>query len=189
MFGRIANLLGCLQKRERVNYNLDSYVQELNQRLQHSYAVVNERLEAAKKTSKDYYDKQIHVPKFQVGDLILLQHESPRKNRSRKLGPGWRGPYTIKDIECAGVYIVRLLCMFHPLSIFGVRNFLVPLPPPLSVTVFWLNRFLNGPGDLTLCVVFNLATTSSKFRLAGASKLLSRPAGMVTHQGPRMTRS
>lgn len=104
MFGRIANLPGYLQKPpECVNYNLDSYVQELKQRLQHSYAIAKERLETAKRKSKDYYDKQIHIPKFQVGDLVLLQHESPRKNRSRKLGPSWIGPYTIRDIKGVNV--------------------------------------------------------------------------------------
>jgi hypothetical protein len=95
---------------------------------------------------------------------------------------------TLKHSQlCAGVYIVRVATQFHPLSVFGVRNFLVLLPSPFSVTVFWLNRFLNRLGGLTLCVVFNVAITSSKFRLAGASKLLSRPAGMVTHQCPCMT--
>jgi hypothetical protein len=85
------------------------------------------------------------------------------------------------------VFTSSVAMQFHPLSIFGVRNCLIPLASPLSVTVFWLNRFLNRLGDLALCVVFNLATTSSKFLLAGASKLLPRPAGMVTHQGPSMT--
>lgn len=55
MFGRIANLPGYLQKPpECVNYNLDIYVQELKQRLQHSYAIAKERLETAKRKSKDY---------------------------------------------------------------------------------------------------------------------------------------
>jgi hypothetical protein len=104
MLGRIANLPGYLQKPpEQITYNLDSYVQELKRRLQHSYAVARERLEAAKKRSKEYYDKQIHVPRFRVGDLLLLQYESPRKNRSRKLGPSWIGPYTIKEIKGVNV--------------------------------------------------------------------------------------
>jgi hypothetical protein len=88
-------------------------------------------------------------------------------------------------LTSAGVYIVR--CYAVPSLIYNRRAQLFPLPSPLSVTVFWLNPFLNRLGDLILSVVFNLATTFSKFRLAGASKLLSRPEGMVTHQGPCMT--
>jgi hypothetical protein len=37
---------------------------------------------------------------------------------------------------CAEVLVVRVAMRLHPLSIFGMRNFLVPLPSPPSVMVF-----------------------------------------------------
>ena len=42
-------------------------MQDLKQRLQHSYVIAKERLETAKKKSKDYYDKQIHIVTVHFG--------------------------------------------------------------------------------------------------------------------------
>jgi hypothetical protein len=55
-------------------------------------------VETTKARSKNYYDRQIHVPKFRVGDVILLQHEIPWKK-----GPSWIGSYTIKETNRANV--------------------------------------------------------------------------------------
>jgi hypothetical protein len=78
--------------------------EELKRGLQTSYAV-------AKARSKDYYDNQMHESKCEVGDLVLLQYDSPRRNRCKKLGPSWIGPYAIKEIN--GVNVTLQLRRFE----------------------------------------------------------------------------
>ena len=69
LFGRKANIPGILQKESpEVRYNYDSYVQELQSRLQSSYEVARSNLKIHKERSKEYYDRNINVPLFAIGE-------------------------------------------------------------------------------------------------------------------------
>src|SRR5215470_2292994 len=65
-------------------------------------------------------------------------------------------------------------CGYPAASLSCVYACAIPFPYPL-LREFWLSCFCVLTADLTLCAVSSLATTSSKFHLAGASKLLFRP--------------
>jgi transposase InsO family protein len=72
LFGRKPNIPGLLQKEPvEVRYNYDSYVQELHSRLQSSYEVAKINLNAKKESSEEYYDRNINVPLFALGEVLL----------------------------------------------------------------------------------------------------------------------
>jgi hypothetical protein len=100
LYGRLPNLPGYLRKDpQNIYYAYDSYVQELQSRLQSSYAVVKRNLETAKLDNKKLYDRHTHVPKFEVGSFVLVKDESVRRGRSKKLEAAYIGPYEIVRIE------------------------------------------------------------------------------------------
>jgi hypothetical protein len=77
----------------------DSYVKELESRLQSSYAVVRRNSETAKLDNKMLYDRHTHVPKFEVGSFVLVKDESVDRGRSKKLEAAYIGPYEVIRIE------------------------------------------------------------------------------------------
>jgi hypothetical protein len=79
LFGRKPNILGLLQKDPpEVQYTYDSYVKELQSRLQSSYQVARSNLEMQKERSKEYYDRTLNTPLFVIGDKVLLHDEKVR---------------------------------------------------------------------------------------------------------------
>jgi hypothetical protein len=104
LFGRKPNILGILQKEPpEVRYDYNSYVQELQSRLQSSYEVARTNLKAKKERSKEYYDRNINVPLFAVGEKVLLHNEKVRHSRSTKLCPPYIGPYEIISVDDVNV--------------------------------------------------------------------------------------
>jgi hypothetical protein len=103
LIGRKANIPGILQKESsEVIYNYDNYVQELQSRLQSSYEVARSNLSINKERSKEYYDRNINVPLFAVGEKVFLHDEHVRRGRSAKLSQPYNGPYekiTIDDVN------------------------------------------------------------------------------------------
>jgi hypothetical protein len=72
---------------------------ELEARLQSSYAMVRRDLETAKLSNKRNYDREVHVPKFEVGGTVLVRDESVRRGRSKKLEAAYIGQYEILRME------------------------------------------------------------------------------------------
>jgi len=46
-----------------------------------------------------YVDKDTNAKTFKIGDKILLQDETLRRGRSKKLEAPWTGPYCIEKIS------------------------------------------------------------------------------------------
>ena len=100
MFGRKPNILGLLQREPpETQYAYDSYIKELQSRLQSSYQAARISLESQKERSKEYHDRNINTPLFTVGDKVLLHDEKIRRGRSAKLSPPFIGPYEIIDVD------------------------------------------------------------------------------------------
>ena len=100
LFGRKANIPGILQKETpEIIYNYESYVQELQSRLQSFYAVARANLRISKEKSKEYYDKNINVPLFAIREKVLLHDEAVRRGRSAKLTQPYIGPYEIIAVD------------------------------------------------------------------------------------------
>ena len=69
LFGRRANIPGILQNEAiDVRYNYESYAQELQTRLQACHKVAQSNLRVSKERSKEYYDRNINVPLFAIGE-------------------------------------------------------------------------------------------------------------------------
>jgi transposase InsO family protein len=103
LFGRKPNIPGILQEPLENRYNYDSYVQELQSRLQSCYDVARSNLNAKKEKSKGYYDRNTVVPLFAIGEKVLLHDEKVRRGRSAKLSPPFIGPYEITAVEDVNV--------------------------------------------------------------------------------------
>ena len=100
LFGRLPNLPGVLQRQlPSAFYAYDMYVKELEAMLQSSYAMVRQNLETSKVYNKRHYDQYVHVPKFKIGEKVLVKDESVRRGRSKKLETPYVGPYEIVGIE------------------------------------------------------------------------------------------
>ena len=69
-----------------------SYVQELQSRLQSCYEVARSNLKINKEKSKEYYDRNINVPLFAMGENVLLLDEKVWRGRSAKLTQPYIGP-------------------------------------------------------------------------------------------------
>jgi hypothetical protein len=100
LFGRLPNLPGVLQRQPpSAFYAYDTYVKELESMLQSSYAMARRNLETSKVNNKRQYDQYVHVPKFEIGEQVLVKDESVRRGRSKKLEAAYVGPYLIVGIE------------------------------------------------------------------------------------------
>ena len=85
--------------RKKENFQEEtSYVRELEARLQSSYAIARQNLEISKAHNKRH-DQYVYVPKFKIGEQVLLKDESVRRGRSKKLEAPYVGPYEIIGIE------------------------------------------------------------------------------------------
>jgi hypothetical protein len=49
--------------------------------------------------SKDYYDKDAEPVTYKVGHKVLLNDETVRRGRSRKLSPQYIGPYEVTAVN------------------------------------------------------------------------------------------
>jgi hypothetical protein len=100
MFDRKPNISGILQKEPPdVQYTYDTYIKELQSCLQSSYEMAKNNIKVKEECSKEYYDKNVNVPLFSVGDKVLLYDEKVRRGRSLKLSPPWIGPYEIIGVD------------------------------------------------------------------------------------------
>jgi hypothetical protein len=107
MFGRLSTLPSALKKPPSPQYNHEDYVSELRGRLQSVHQQAHQRLLECKAISKEQYDKNARLTKFQVGGKVLLFDETVRRGRSRKLSAQWIGPYTITEMDGVNATIVK----------------------------------------------------------------------------------
>jgi hypothetical protein len=134
----LPNLPGYLQKDPTsVYYAYDSYVKELESRLQSSYAVVRRNLETAKFDNKKLYDRHTYVPKFEVGNFVLVKDESVRRGRSKKLEAAYIGPYEVIRIEGPNLvvlllFVVYLTTLFQYLRLYSVDFYSILIRLPSS---------------------------------------------------------
>jgi hypothetical protein len=100
LFGWLPNLPGVLQRQPpSFFYAYDTYVKELEAKLQSSCAMARRNVEISKVHNKQQYPQYVHVPKFEIGEKALVKDESVRRGRSKKLGASYVGPYGIIGIE------------------------------------------------------------------------------------------
>ena len=67
--------------------------------LQSSYEMARRNLETSKVHNKRQYDQDVHVPKFETVERVLVKDESVRRGKSKKLEAPYVGSYEIVGIE------------------------------------------------------------------------------------------
>jgi len=99
LFG-LPNLPGFLQRQPpSAFYAYNMYLKDLEAMLRSSYAMARQNLEMSKASNKQHYDQYVHVPKFKMGEQVLVRDENVRRGRSKKLEALYVGPYEIVGIE------------------------------------------------------------------------------------------
>jgi hypothetical protein len=89
-----------------IRYNYDTYIQEIQSRLQACYEVARSNLKAKKEKSKNkYYEMNTNVPLFAVGEKVLLHDERMRRCRCAKLSQPYIGPYEIISVDDVNVIL------------------------------------------------------------------------------------
>jgi len=67
--------------------------------LQSNYAMARKNLELSKVYNKWQYDRNVHVPKFDIGEQVLVKDEIFRRERSKELETSYVGTYETVGIE------------------------------------------------------------------------------------------
>jgi hypothetical protein len=105
VYGFKSEVPSALRETPSVQYNYDSYLTELNGRLQSAHEIARQKLIISKEKSKEYYDKGSEKCEIQVGQKILLFDETIRMGRSKKLSPQYIGPYEVLAVDGVNVTI------------------------------------------------------------------------------------
>jgi len=97
LYGHQATLPTALSLPPKLTYSYDDYVEELKQKLRATQQLAKTHLNKAKIKAKSHADKTTNVRTFKIGDKVLLQDETLRRGRSKKLDAPWTGPYRIVE--------------------------------------------------------------------------------------------
>ncbi|KAI9550600.1 hypothetical protein GHT06_006292 [Daphnia sinensis] len=68
-------------------------------RLHEAFQLVKSNLSQAREQQKTQYDKRVKEQKFNVGDKVLLDMRTPLTGISKKLIPGFIGPFRILKVN------------------------------------------------------------------------------------------
>jgi hypothetical protein len=71
------------------------YMHDLQNRLNHSFAVLNLNKAKRMAQAKAYYDRRNKKAVYEVGDLVLWNHPKLKKGLARSLAPKYYGPFQI----------------------------------------------------------------------------------------------
>ena len=108
-----------------------SYVTDLQERLQHTYGLVNEAMKDCAAKAKERYDMKVRGAIPEIGDQVLVKLVG--LTGKQKLADKWEmEPYTVVEIPNKGmpVYVVRKSTGEGPKRTLH-RNMLLPLALPL----------------------------------------------------------
>jgi len=61
--------------------------------------MAHQNLESSKVQNKRHYDQYVHVPRFKIGQQVLVKDESVRRGMSKKLEAPYLGRYEIVKFE------------------------------------------------------------------------------------------
>ena len=75
-------------------YNHEEYFFKIRHKLQKMYEIARKNQISQKERAKKYYDRNVRITEFKVGDLVLLRNEMCKG----KLADKWRGPYQVVEI-------------------------------------------------------------------------------------------
>ena len=98
LFGVKPFIPNSLTREPTINYSYDDYINDLKQKIQITQNLARQQLIKNKVISKKYYDKQINIPNYKVGDFVYVKNHQTKLGMNKKLGPKYKGPYEIKNI-------------------------------------------------------------------------------------------
>lgn len=103
LYGREVSLPDAITQKKPI-YNYDNFVDVLTRELHDAWALAREKLHTVKVKNKEYYDRKMHDPKLEVGDLVYVTNEVKKhKWDSPKLGP-----YEITEIPSDQYVVINI---------------------------------------------------------------------------------
>jgi len=97
LYGHQATLPTALSLPSKPTYTYDNYAEELKQRLRATQQVAKSHINKAKIKAKIYADRDSNTKTFKIEDKVLLQDETLRRGRSKKLETPWTEPYRVTE--------------------------------------------------------------------------------------------
>jgi len=107
LYGHQTDLPTALTKPPKPTYNYDDYAQQLKERLRATNRLAREHVKDEKIKAKLQYDKKAREIIFKVGDKVLINDETLRRGRSKKLESLWTRPYKIIEKHSEVNYTVK----------------------------------------------------------------------------------
>ena len=109
MFGQPMKLPidSMLWKEDGVPKNAVQYMKLMKERSEVLDKVVKENREEAQQLNKKYYDKGSTIPKFQLGNTVLLLNKTRKVGTMTKMLPIWIGPYIITQVGSNNSFKLR----------------------------------------------------------------------------------
>ena len=108
LFGRQAVLFQdvSLQDLKQQWGDISEYVKDLAGVLERNTKVIRENLSHAQEMTKKYYDRNVKVTKFEVGDFVLLRKPPNLKSQAAdyKLQHKYEGPFRVLEVKSDHVY-------------------------------------------------------------------------------------
>ena len=88
---------------------VSEHATNLRDNLRNAYHQVRETMNQALDREKDLYDRKVHGPKHEIGDLVWLHSSKVPKGQSKKLHIPWSGPYRVVTQLSDTVYRIEHL--------------------------------------------------------------------------------
>ena len=83
------------------------YVKKLRKTLERVHEIERKNLQAVQKRQKRTYDLKMVENSFEVGDLVLKLKAAGKVGQSRKLNPGWEGPFLVIEVISPVLYKIQ----------------------------------------------------------------------------------
>ena len=88
--------------------NLKEYGTELAGRMTEAWELARQCIRKAQKRQKDYYDKTVKPPNFQVGDRVFLFKPADKTGPLRKFARPYHGPFRVIEMDVNTARIRRV---------------------------------------------------------------------------------
>ncbi|CAH8445461.1 unnamed protein product [Dicrocoelium dendriticum] len=88
-------------------YSLSEYVRITRERVRVAFQSVQEHMNRAQHSQKEYYDRQSRGPEYRKGDRVWLHRPRPPAGAPGKFHREWQGPYEIVFVRSPTVYVLR----------------------------------------------------------------------------------
>ena len=137
----------ALEPKDSLPQETADYLKQFMSNLKVAHQIAQENEALSKEKDKVRHDKNAKIPKFGIGDLVLLRVHKVQKGLSKKLTDKSEGPYRIVEIGPNFTYLIRRDNK-GPKSLVNATNLKLYIPPERHRQKYTQNDDANIDPDL-----------------------------------------